>query len=134
MSDFTEEGGVVAVPVEPSVPYSRDECIKVEQERVLFVEDDIYKSIDSFKEQIPGLPEYVYWILFLRYNRNIITEEEIRFAESTISRLRNSMKEEQAYYQKLFADNSGNLIDCSVGAPTVPPTTPSLNDLPVENA
>jgi len=92
---------------------SREECIKVEAETILFVEDDIYKSVETFKEQIPGLPEYVYWILFLRYNRHIINQEEIRYAEETISRLRNSMKEENNYYQKLFQDNSGNLIDCS---------------------
>jgi hypothetical protein len=92
---------------------SREECIKVEAETVLFADDDIYKSIDTFKEQIPNLPEYVYWILFLRYNKHIITQEETRYAEETISRLRNSLKEENTYYQKLFQDNSGNLIDCS---------------------
>lgn len=116
-----------------SIELPREECIKVEQERVLFVEDDIYKSVDTFKEQIPGLPEYVYWILFLRYNKNLISADEIRFAEETISRLRNTMKEENAYYQKLFEDNKENTIDCTVGAPAVPPTTPSLTDLPLEN-
>jgi hypothetical protein len=92
---------------------SKEECIKVEQERTLFVEDDVYKSIETFKEQIPNLPEYVYWILFLRYNRQLLNEYELRHAEETISRLRNNMKQEQAYYQKLFEDNSGNVIDCS---------------------
>jgi hypothetical protein len=53
----------------------REECIKVDSETILFVEDDIYKSIDTFKEQIPNLPEYVYWVLFLRYNKNIISQE-----------------------------------------------------------
>jgi len=91
----------------------REECIKVEEEKILFVADDIYKSVETFKEQLPGLPEYVYWILFLRYNKNIISQDEVRFAEETISRLRNTMKEENAYYQKLFQDNSSNLIDCS---------------------
>lgn len=91
----------------------RDECIKVEEERILFVEDDIYKSVETFKEQIPGLPEYVYWILFLRYNKNIITEDETRYAEETISRLRNTIKEENAYFQKLFEDNKENTIDCT---------------------
>ena len=108
-----EEGGVVG---EPSVPYHelpREECIKVEEEKTLFVEDDIYKSVETFKEQVPGLPEYVYWILFLRYNKNFICQDEVRFAEETISRLRNAMKEENTYYQKLFQDNSSNLIDCS---------------------
>ena len=111
MAEFKEE--VVSVVDVSNVELTREECIKVEEERILFVEDDIYKSVDTFKEQIPGLPEYVYWILFLRYNKNLITADEIRFAEETISRLRNAMKEEQSYFQKLFEDNSGNLIDCS---------------------
>lgn len=96
-----------------NVILTKEECIKVEEERILFVADDIYKSIESFKEQIPNLPEYVYWILFLRYNRHLISEYEIQHAEETISRLRNNMKQEQVYYQKLFEDNSGNVIDCS---------------------
>jgi hypothetical protein len=60
----------------------------------------------------------------------LIGDEEIRATEEMIKNLRKAMNEEQAYYQKVFEDNSGNIIDCSVGAPTVPPTTPSLNDLP----
>jgi hypothetical protein len=96
-----------------NVILSKEECIKIEQERTLFVEDDVYKSVETFKEQIPNLPEYVYWILFLRYNRQLLNEYELRHAEETISRLRNNMKQEQAYYQKLFEDNSGNIIDCS---------------------
>ena len=113
----------------------RDECIKVEEERILFVEDDIYKSVETFKEQIPNLPEYVYWILFLRYNRKIISEDEVRFTEETISRLRNAMKEENSYYQKLFEDNSGNLIDCSPSRePNGSPTTPPLLDIPDDNS
>ena len=105
MENFTEEVVVTELP--------REECIKVEEEKTLFVEDDIYKSVETFKEQIPNLPEYVYWILFLRYNKNIISQDEVRYAEETISRLRNAMKEENTYYQKLFQDNSSNLIVCS---------------------
>lgn len=105
MIDLIEEVVNVELP--------REECIKVEEEKTIFVEDDIYKSVETFKEQIPNLPEYVYWILFLRYNKNIISEDELRYAEETISRLRNTMKEENTYYQKLFQDNSSNLIDCS---------------------
>ncbi len=120
MSELTEQI-VDVVDCNPELP--REECIKVEEERVLFIADDIYKSVETFKEQIPNLPEHVYWILFLRYNRHIISEEEVRAAEETISRLRNALKEENAYFQKLFQDNSGNLIDC----------TPTL-DIPKENA
>ena len=113
MTDFIDEVvDVVDVSnCNPELP--REECITVQEEKTLFVEDDIYKSVETFKEQIPGLPEYVYWILFLRYNRNIITEDERRFAEETICKLRNAMKEENAYYQKLFEDNKENTIDCS---------------------
>jgi len=110
MTDFTEQ--VVEV-VDCNPELTAEECNKVVEERILFVEDDIYKSIETFKEQIPDLPEYVYWILFLRYNRNIISEQEIRFAEDTISKLRNALKEENAYYQKLFEDNKENTIVCS---------------------
>jgi hypothetical protein len=113
MTDFQNQIVDVVDISHNSIELPREECIKVEQERVLFVEDDIYKSVDTFKEQIPNLPEYVYWILFLRYNKNLITADEIRFAEETISRLRNAMKEENAYYQKLFEDNKENTIDCS---------------------
>lgn len=113
MTDFIDEVVDVVDVSNCNTELPREECIKVEEEKTLFVEDDIYKSVETFKEQIPGLPEYVYWILFLRYNKNIITEDEKRFAEETISRLRNSMKEENAYYQKLFEDNKENTIDCS---------------------
>lgn len=113
MTDLIEEVVDVVDTLVKQIELHRDECIKVEEERILFVEDDIYKSVETFKEQIPNLPEYVYWILFLRYNKNIISQDEVRFAEETISRLRNAMKEENTYYQKLFQDNSSNLIDCS---------------------
>jgi hypothetical protein len=95
------------------VDLPREECIKVVANKVLFEADDLYKSVETFKQQIPNLPEYVYWILFLRYNKNTISEEETRFAEETISQLRKAMREEQTYYQKLFEDNKENLIDCS---------------------
>ena len=91
----------------------REECIKVVANKILFEADELYKSVETFKQQIPNLPEYVYWILFLRYNKHLISEEETRFAEETIKQLRISMREEQSYYQKLFEDNKENLIDCS---------------------
>jgi len=111
MAELVEE--IVNVVDISNVELPREECIKVEEERVLFVADDIYKSVDSFKEQIPNLPEYVYWILFLRYNRHLIGDEEIRATELMIKNLRNNINQENSYYQKLFEDNSGNLIDCS---------------------
>ncbi len=111
MAELVEE--IVNVVDISNVELPREECIKVEEERVLFVADDIYKSVDSFKEQIPNLPEYVYWILFLRYNKHLLGDEEIRATELMIKNLRKAMNEEQTYYQKLFEDNSGNVIDCS---------------------
>ena len=112
MAEFQEEVvDIVDTVAQPEL--TAEECNKVVEEKVLFVEDDIFKSIETFKQQIEGLPEYVYWILFLRYNKNILTEDEKRFAEETISKLRNEMKEEQTYFQKLFCDNKENTIDCS---------------------
>jgi hypothetical protein len=118
MTDFVEE-----------VDLPREECIKVVADKVLFEADDLYKSVETFKQQIPNLPEYVYWILFLRYNKNIISEEETRFAEETISQLRKSMKEEQSYYQKLFEDNKENLIDCSPLLEKVKPLDNELTNI-----
>lgn len=50
----------------------REECIKVVANKILFEADELYKSVETFKQQIPNLPEYVYWILFLRYNKHLI--------------------------------------------------------------
>lgn len=85
----------------------------VVEERYLFVADDIYKSIQFFQEQIPGLPQYVYEILFLRYNRQLLQEDEVRQVERNIVRHRDEMKHEYDYYQKLFEANKENLIVCS---------------------
>jgi hypothetical protein len=110
------------VEVDEPVLLTAEECNKVLEEKTIFVVDDVYKSVEMFKEQLPNLPEYVYWILFLRYNKNIISADEINFAEETISRLKKELREENSYFQKLFEDNKVNTIDC----------TP-LADLPAEN-
>ena len=99
-----------------------DQTNTVLEERVLFLADDVYKSIDTFKQQIPGLPEYVYEILFLRYNRHLLEEEEIRQVEINIKSHRDELKHENMYYQKLFEENKENLIDCSKGV--APPLNP----------
>ena len=111
---MSEETITVIKSEETNTVIKSEETNTVIQERTIFVEDDVYKSIATFKEQIAGLPEYVYHVLFLRYNRHLLEEEEIRQVENTISLLKKEQSQESMYFQKLFEDNKENLIDCSV--------------------
>jgi hypothetical protein len=87
---------------------------KVQETNDIFTDDDTYKPIELFREQLPTLPDHVHWILYLRYNRKLLTEDEIKLAELTLERLKNNTRKENEYYQKLFEENIDNTIDCSV--------------------
>jgi hypothetical protein len=48
----------------------------------------------------------------LRYNRNILTEDEVKAQELILSRLKENTRRENQMLEKVFLDNSANVIVC----------------------
>jgi len=93
-------------------PKSSNEFNTVVETQDVFLDDDLYKPLEQFKETIPDLPEFVYHTLYLRYNRNILTEEEVKAQELILSRFKENTRRENQMLEKAFLDNSGNMIEC----------------------
>jgi len=93
-------------------PKASNEFNTILETQDIFVDDGLYKPLEQFKETIPDLPEFVYHTLYLRYNRNILTEEEVKAQELILSRFKENTRRENQMLEKAFLDNSANVIVC----------------------